>query len=95
MYSVTEALASAISGARSISDALAEVDFDDDGGREIGEGTEKEDDGEVAGSCGYKDAGSSIASFWRSSSRELHGFDAAFILASSTDSDASSNDSTV
>ena len=99
MYSVTEALAlvisGAISGAKSISDALAEVDIDDDGGREIGEGTDKEDDGEDAGSCGYKDAGSSIASFWISSSREMHGFDVAFIMASSTDSDDSSNGSTV
>ncbi len=84
---MTEALASAIKGAikgaiswwkslgaKSISDALGEVDIDDDGGGEIREGTEK-NNGEDAGSCGYKDASSSIASFWSSSSRGMRGFD--------------------
>lgn len=75
---------------------MAEGDFDDGGGREAGEGMEEEDDdAEDAGSCGYKDARSSIATFRKSSSKETMVFDGASILAASIDSDASSNDSTV
>ena len=95
MYSVTEALASTISGASSSFDGMAERDFDDGGGRESREGMEEEDDTEDAGSCGYNDAGSSIATFWKSSSRKKNVFEAASVLPSSIDSDASSNDSTL
>lgn len=101
MYAVTEALASTISGAEVLSEAVAEGDFDAAGGREGGEGEEEmekddvDDGAEDAGSCGYKDAGSSIATFRKSSSRVLHVFDGASVLASSIDADASSNDSTV
>lgn len=92
MYSVTEALASTISGASSSFDGM---DFDDGGGRESREAMEEEDDTEDAGSCGYNDAGSSIATFWKSSSRKKNVFEAASVLPSSIDSDASSNDSTL
>lgn len=94
-YSVTEALAWTISGAISFSDEVVEGDFDDDGGRDAGEGVEEVDDAEDSGNCGYKDAGSPIASFSKSSSREMHAFDEGSVLASSIDSDASSKDSTV
>ena len=100
MYSVTEALASTISGAGAFSDGVAEGGFDDGGGREGGEGMEEEeeddnDGAEDAGSCGVKDASSSIAICWKSSSREVREIDGASALASSIDSDASSNDTTV
>ena len=100
MYPVTEALASTISRAGAFSGGVAEGGFDDGGGREGGEGKEEEkedeDDGaEDAGSCGVKDASSSIAICWKSSSREVREIDGASALASSIDSDASSNDTTV
>lgn len=88
MYSATEMLASTISGVKSFSGGVEEGHFNDGGWREAGEGIE-EDDAEDAGSCGYKDAGSSIATCRNSSSREMHVFDGASVLASSTDSDES------
>lgn len=88
MYSVTRALASTIAG------GVAEGDSDDGGGCEAGEGMGEYDDAEDAGSCGYNDAGSSIVIFWNSSVREMDVFDRASVLASSIDSDASSNDAT-
>lgn len=90
MYEVTEALALMISGA-------VGVGVSDGGGREGGGGVGGDDVGDVgeAGSCGYKDAGSSIDIFWKSSVREMHAFDRASVVASSVDSDASSNESTV
>ena len=81
-------LASTISGAESFSDGVEEGDFDDGGWREAGE-VIKEDNAEDAGSCGYKDAGSSIATCWNSSSREIPVFDGVSVLASSTDSNGS------
>lgn len=95
MYSVIEALASTISGARSFSDGVAGGHFGDGGGREAGEGMEEDNDAGDAGNCGYKDAGSSIANFWRSSSKEMLVFDGVAVLAAPIVSDASSNDSTV
>lgn len=71
-------------------------------GREIGEKVEELDDGDDAdddagdvGSCGYNDAGSSIARFWKSSSRELDVFDGPSVLASPMNSAGSSDASTV
>ena len=63
---------------------------------EVEEKEEDDDDAAGdAGSCGYKDAGSSIAILWRSTSKEMPVFDGVSMLASSSDSDGSSNGSTV
>lgn len=51
-----------------------------------------EDDAEDTGSCGCKDAGSSIVIFWKSSSRDMRIIFEASVQASSINSDASSND---
>ena len=59
------------------------------------EDDDDDDDAGDAGSCGYKDAGSSIAILWRSTSKEMLVFDGASMLASSSDSGGSSNGSTV
>ena len=95
MYSATAVLAWTISRAMSFVGELAGGDVDDDGRCEAGGRAEDVDDAEDAGSCGYRDAGSPIASFWKSSSREMRALDRGSVLASSTDSDASSKDSTV
>lgn len=104
MYSVTEALASMISGGRSVLGGVGEGGFEEGEGCDVEEGIEvveveeqeeEDDDAGDAGSCGYKDAGSSTAIFWKSSSREVHVLDTASILASSIDSGGSSNGSTV
>lgn len=68
MYSVTEALAWTISGATSLLGEVAGGDFNGGGGCETGDGVEDEEkeedvDAEDPGRRGYKDAGSSIATF--------------------------------
>lgn len=76
---MTQPLAATISGAGSGFDGVA-------GG--------SDDDGVCEGVCGYEDAGSSIATAWKSwasSSTELDGRDGASVLASSAESDDSAN----
>lgn len=93
MYLVTEALASRISGAR----CSFEGGLGDGGARDaedgLEDGEEEEDDDDDngdTGSSGYKDARSSIAIFWKSSSRDVRVLERVPVMASSIGSNASS-----
>ena len=98
---MTEALASRISGARCSFDKMFDGDLGDGGGRgggdsvEDGGEEEEDDDSGDGGSSGYKDARSSIAIVWKSSSRDVRVLEGVPVMASSIGSNASSVAATI
>ena len=103
---MTEALASRISGARCSFDKMFDGDLGDGGGRgggdSVEDGGEEEDDDDDddddsgdGGSSGYKDARSSIAIVWKSSSRDVRVLEGVPVMASSIGSNASSVAATI